>query len=385
MDFDFSNVINRRGTNALKWEVAEGELPMWVADMDFQTASAVREAVLAKAAHGIFGYAAIPEEYYEAVTGWWRQRHGFDAKKDWVIFASGIVPAISSMIRRLTAVGENVLIQTPVYNAFHHCIHDNGRNVLTNDLVYDGSGYSMDFDDLEKKLADPQTTMMILCNPHNPVGRIWNREELTRVGELACKHHVLVVSDEIHCDIVRPGMRYIPFASISEANSQASVTCVSPTKSFNLAALQTSSIIVPDGVLRHKVRRVLGTDGLSGPNAFAAEAAIAAFTKGGPWLDKLCAYIQANKDYAQAFIQQEIPRLTVPASDATYLLWIDCNGLGEAAENFAKRLREDTGLFLLDGAVYGENGLGFLRMNLACPLETVKDGLERLKKGAAAI
>jgi cystathionine beta-lyase len=256
---------------------------------------------------------------------------------------------------------------------------------VTNELLYDGRGYSIDFGDLEKKLSDPQTTMMILCNPQNPAGRIWSREELLKIGALARKHHVLVVSDEIHCDIVRPGSRYTPFASVSKEDAANCVVCVSPSKAFNLAGLQSAAVIVPDAVLRHKVTRGLNTDEVAEPNAFAIDAAIAAYTRGAAWLDELCAYVQSNKDYAAAFIKENIPCLSVPDSDATYLLWIDVSGLGGASTGFAKRLRAETGLFLSDGAVYGDNGRGFVRMNLACPLQTVKDGLNRLREGVERI
>jgi cystathionine beta-lyase len=278
-----------------------------------------------------------------------------------------------------------VLIQPPVYNIFWNSIINNGRNVVTNELLYDGRGYSIDFGDLDKKLANPQTTMMILCNPQNPAGRIWSREELMQIGELARRHHVVIVSDEIHCDIVRPGRHYTPFASVSNDDAANCVVCVSPSKAFNIAGMQTAAVIVPDAVLRHKVTRGLNTDEVAEPNAFAIDAAVAAYTQGETWLDELCAYVQANKDYAAAFINENIPRLTVPDSDATYLLWIDVSGLGDGAIGFAERLRAETGLFLSDGAVYGDNGRGFVRMNLACPLETVKDGLNRLKEGAQRI
>ncbi len=379
MDFDFSQIINRRGTDALKWRVGENELPMWVADMDFKTAPAVTEAVIERAKHGVFGYTVIPDEYYEAVSGWWAKRHGFAVQKEWVIFCTGVVPALSSIVRKLTTPGENVLIQPPVYNIFYNCVLNNGRNVLANDLLYDGKGYSIDFDDLEKLMSVRGNKLYVLCNPHNPTGKVWGKEDLERLAELLCrKYRVTVVSDEIHCDIVKPGLRYVPFASVSEEDALNSVTCVSPSKAFNLAGLQSASVIVPDKTLRHKVNRALNTDEIAEPNVFAATAATAAFTKGEKWLDAACEYIQANKDYAAAFIREKIPPLFAAESEATYLLWIDCTRLTDAA-GFTKRLRKATGLFLSDGAVYGGNGRGFVRMNLACPEALMREGLKRLR------
>lgn len=382
MPYDFDKPINRRETHSLKWDVKEHELPMWVADMDFQTAPEIQAAIQERAAHGVFGYSIVPEEWYQAYMGWWERRHGFSMEKEWLVFCTGVVPAISSMVRKLTTAGENVLVQTPVYNIFFNSIVNNGRNIVENPLRYDGSTYQMDFEDLERKLSDPQTTLMILCNPHNPVGRIWSREELGQVGELCRKYHVTVISDEIHCDLTSPGKEYIPFASVSENCRNHSITCIAPTKAFNLAGLQTAAVAVPNPNLRHKVWRGLNTDEVAEPNSFAVEAAVAAFTKGEDWLDALRAYIQENKNYVENFLKKEVPQIRSVPSQATYLLWLDCREMQGCATEFTQYLREHTGLYLSEGRQYGKSGSSFIRMNIACPRSRVEDGMKRLAEGA---
>ena len=257
MTYDFDALTDRSGTYSLKWEEAGDALPMWVADMDFQTAPPIREAMRRRLDHGVFGYSIVPDEWTDAYIGWWRDRHGVTFERESLIFCTGVIPAISSMVRKLTTPAENVVIQTPVYNIFFNSILNNGRNVLEAPLTYNAAAgrYAIDWEDLERKLADPQTTLMILCNPHNPSGQIWDRETLARLGELCWEHHVTVISDEIHCDLTDPGFGYVPFSSVSEHCRMNSVTCIAPTKTFNLAGLQTAAVMVPDPVLRHKVWR----------------------------------------------------------------------------------------------------------------------------------
>ncbi|WP_125142367.1 MalY/PatB family protein [Clostridium transplantifaecale] len=385
MPYNFDAVTDRRGTNSMKWDVPEQELPMWVADMDFETAPEIREAIKNRADHGIFGYTVVPDAWREAVAGWWDRRHGFKMEKDWLVFCTGVVPAISSAVRKLTTVGENVLVQTPVYNIFFNSIRNNGRNVIENRLSYDGTNYHIDWEDLESKLSDPQTTLMLLCNPQNPAGCIWSREELGRIGELCAANHVRVISDEIHCDLTDTGYEYVPFASVSEVNAQNSITCIAPTKTFNLAGLQTAAVIVPNADLRHKTERALNTDEVAEPNAFAIDAAIAAFTRGDEWLDALRAYLADNRLLVRDFLEKEIPEVGLVPSHATYLLWLDCSRItGDAAE-FCRYLRSETGLYLSAGIAYGSNGKRFLRMNIACPASLLKDGLGRLKAGVKAM
>lgn len=384
MVYDFDRKIDRRNTNSLKWNVGEEELPLWVADMDFETAPPVKDAILKRAAHGIFGYTDLPEEWYQAYIHWWEKRHDFSIRKEWLVFCTGVVPAISSIVRKLTTPAEKVLIQTPVYNIFFNSIVNNGRQVLESPLLWDGQQYSIDFADLEHKLADPQTSLMILCNPHNPVGKIWDRQTLERIGALCEKHHVTVVSDEIHCDLTAPGRSYTPFASASEVCRKISITCVAPTKAFNLAGLQTAAVIVPDETLRHKVWRGLNTDEVAEPSAFAVDAAIAAFEHGADWLDALRVYIQGNREAAARYIEQKIPKAVLVSADATYLLWLDIGQLAGTGDGVAEIIRAKTGLYLSGGGQYGKAGEHFLRINAACPRQVLLDGLQRLEKGMAA-
>ena len=291
MKYDFDKVVNRRDTYSLKWDVKENELPMWVADMDFETAPEIINAIEKRAAHGVFGYTDVPKEWYQAICNWWEMRHHFQMQQDWLMFCTGVIPAISSIVRKLTTPNENVVIQTPVYNIFFNSIVNNGCRVLESPLVYENGLYRIDWEDLEEKLANPQTTLMILCNPQNPAGIIWDQETLEKIGDLCAKHHVTVIADEIHCDLTDPGKEYIPFASVSGNCRENSITCIAPTKTFNIAGLQTAAIMVPNPQLRYKVNRAINTDEVAEPNVFAVTAAIAAYQEGAEWLDELRAYI----------------------------------------------------------------------------------------------
>ena len=382
--FDFDTPVDRRGTDSLKWDVPEGELPMWVADMDFMTAPVVRDALAARLAHGVFGYSDVPEAWYRAYCDWWRGRHGVSFDPAWLTFTTGVIPALSSVVRKLTTVGENVLVMTPVYNIFFNSVVNNGRHLLSCPLRYESGAYDVDFAALEAGLSDPETSMMILCNPHNPVGKIWSRETLAEIGALARKHHVLVVSDEIHCDLTDPGCSYTPFASVSDDCRENSVTLIAPTKAFNLAGLQTACVVTPDPTLRHRVVRGLNTDEVAEPNAFAVTAAVAAFTGGAPWLDALRAYLYENKCLVREALARECPDLRVTPSDATYLLWLDVSRITPDAAPLADHLRRAAGLYLTAGDVYGEGGRPFLRMNVAAPRATVREGLRRLLTGIAS-
>ncbi len=381
MKYDFSKMTNRYNTNSLKWDVKDHELPMWVADMDFEVAPEIKNALLKRVEHGIFGYNVVSDEFYQSIQNWWLKYHHFKLERNWLMFCTGVVPAISSIVRKLTTVGENILIQAPVYNIFYNSILNNGRNVLSSDLIYDGKEYHIDFDDLEQKLSLPQTTMMILCNPHNPIGKIWDYDTLKRIGELCKKHHVIVVSDEIHCDITAPDKEYIPFASVNQTNRDLSITCISPTKAFNLAGLQVACISVANPVLYQKVNRAINTDEIAEPNSFAIFATVAAFNHGKAWLDELRKYIDTNKKIVVDYLQKYIPELYVIPSEATYLLWIDCSKISQNSVELVQYIREKTGLYLSDGLEYGKNGRSFIRMNIACNQERVMDGLKRLQKG----
>lgn len=384
MRYNFDVKTDRRGTNSLKWDVPERELPMWVADMDFETAPEIKDAIIKRAEHGIFGYTIIPDGWYHAYIQWWERRHGFRMKKEWLLFTTGVMPAIASAVRTLTKAGENVLVQTPVYNHFFDSVTNNGRNVVEAPLEYDGENYNIDFGELEQKLADPRTTMMILCNPQNPAGKIWDRDTLARIGELCHRHHVTVLSDEIHCDMTAPGCGYIPFASASDTCRAISVTCIAPTKTFNLAGLHTAAVVAADEALRHKMAGALNSDEAGEPNAFAVDAAIAAFTKGEPWLDELREYVWENKRLVNEFLTAHVPEIKAVPSKATYLIWLDCRRLAGDGREFGRYLREKTGLYLSEGSQYGKGGEGFMRMNVACPKSRVEEALERIQEAYAA-
>ncbi len=380
MKYDFDTVVDRKGSGSLKWDVSDGELPMWVADMDFLAAPPIREALEKRARHGIFGYSQLPGEWYDSYIGWWKRRHNLKLSRDWLVFCTGIVPALSSAVRKLTTPAEKVVIQPPVYNLFYNSIINNGRQVLESPLVCSGGEYSMDFGDLEKKLSDPQATLMILCNPQNPAGRIWSKEELRRVAELCHRHGVILISDEIHCDLTDPDVLYTPFASVSDVARDISVTCVAPTKTFNIAGLQTAAVFSANPFLRHKMWRALNTDEVAEPNAFAVDATVAAFTRCGDWLDELREYIYQNKQVVKEFLEEKLPKIRLVKSKATYLLWLDCSEITADSSELARVIREKTGLFLSSGGQYGSGGECFLRMNIACPRERLLDGLSRLDR-----
>ena len=377
--YNFDKLTDRRDTFSYKWDVAPGELPMWVADMDFEVAPPIAEAICRRAEHAIFGYSTTPDDFYQALSDFYGRRHGFKIPVDWLVYSNGVVAAIGSVIRRLTQPAESVLIQAPVYNIFYNSILNNGRRVLSSDLVYDGEGYSVDWADLEKKLALPSTSLMILCNPHNPVGKLWTREELCRIGELCQRYGVTVLSDEIHCDIVAPGKEYVPFFSIEEYRD-ISVSCISASKTFNMAGLQSAAVVVPNEILRYRVWRGINTDEVGEPNAFSMVANIAAFSDCDIWLDELREYLFENRAIAEKYINEKIPGLKAVRGEATYLFWIDASGVTDDSVELCEKIRKKTGLYLSDGAEYGECGRKFLRMNLATQRERVLDGLGRLKK-----
>ena len=382
MMYDFDKLTDRSDTLSYKWDVKAGELPMWVADMDFEVPPPIKNAIIKRAEHGIFGYTMTPDDFFAAVSKYWKRRHGYEIPVGEMIYSNGVVAAISSIVRKLTTPAENVLIQAPVYNIFYNSIINNGRNVLSSDLVYDGTEYSIDFEDLERKLALPQTSLMILCNPHNPVGRIWSKEELAKIGALCNKYGVTVLSDEIHCDITAPGTNYVPFASVNEECRSISVTAVASSKTFNIAGLQSACVFAENPTIRHKVWRGINTDEVGEPNAFSMAANIAAFTDCDDWVNEMLEYVFENKRIACDFINSEIKGMRASFSNATYLLWIDISGVAEDSVDFCEKLRAKTGLYLSDGREYGDCGKSFVRMNLATQRERVIDGLKRLKLGA---
>ena len=368
MDYQFDRLTDRRGPGSVKW------------DMDFPTAPCIRRALEARVSHGIFGYSDIPDAWYEAYRNWWGNHHGLAFGREDLIFVTGVIPAISTAVRKFTTPAEKIVVQTPVYNHFFSSIINNGRRVLENPLAYRDGMFDMDFEDLEEKLSDPLATMMILCNPQNPTGRIWSREHLARVGELCKKHHVLVFSDEIHCDLTAPDREYVPFASVNETCRNNSITAVAPTKTFNIAGVQSAAVIVPEEGLRQRMDRALNTDEVAEPNAFAVDATVAAFSdEGWEWLTALRRYIDGNKQAVYSFLRSELPDVYAVPQDATYLMWLDVSRYTDDSEQLQRLIRRNTGLWVMPGTAYGGIGSKFLRLNVACPKSLVEDGMARLK------
>ncbi len=383
---EYPEAVDRRHTNSVKWDVKDGELPMTIADMDFKTSPAIIEAMKDKLTLGAFGYEDIPAEYFNAVADWYERQHHFRPQTDWMIFTTGVVPAISSAVRRLTSLGDNVLVQAPVYNIFYNSIVNSGRHVVSNDLIYDVEqhSYSIDWDDLESKLADPLTNLMILCNPHNPVGIIWTRDQLIRLATLCRKYHVKIFSDEIHGDFTFNEHGYVPMFSLPEELIQNLEVAVSPSKTFNVAALHAATVIVPNANLRAQVSRGLNSEELAEPNLMAIPGTIAAYEKGSEWLTAVLDAIQDNRKVVSDFINDQLADvITVVPGQATYLIWLDVRKLTDDSDALAKFIQEKTGLILSAGNIYGGDGHNFLRMNVACPTKTVLSGLDRLARGIA--
>lgn len=378
-DYDFNP--DRRATCSMKWDIAENELPMWVADMDFTTAPCVTEALIGRAKHGVFGYTVVPDRWYEAIISWWQRRHGFKMEKQWLQFCTGVVPAISCIVKRVTNLGDRVAVLTPAYDIFYHSIENAGRNVAECRLAYSDGKYGIDFESLEEVLSHPLTTMLIFCNPHNPTGNIWTREEIAKVGALCKKHGVTVLSDEIHCDLTAPNYNYIPFASASEDCAQNSVTCISASKAFNLAGLQSSAVVVPNEHLREKVVRGLNSDEVAEPNCFAIEGTVSAFDNGEEWLEGLKKYLFENRKCAEEYLKKHLPEVKAVKANATYLVWIDCSAVTQNSDELCEFIQSKTGLILSSGKHYRGNGSMFVRLNTACNRERLQDGLERLVKG----
>ena len=374
MKYDFDKIMNRRGTSCVKWDsTPEGVLPMWVADMDFETAPVVIDALKKRLEHGAFGYTRVPDEYYGAIDGWFSRRHHWHIAREQVIYTSGVVPALSAVVKALARPGGNVLIQTPVYNCFFSSTRNNGCRILESPLIADGDTYRFDFEDVERKLSDPQTDLMILCNPHNPVGRVWRREELERLADLCKKHSVRVVSDEIHCELVMPGSEYVPYALVDKT----CISLVSPSKAFNIAGLQIANIICPDEQTKALIDRAININEVCDVNPFGVLALVAAYNEGGEWLDELNCYLYQNYLYMRAFCRENLPEYPVCKLEGTYLAWMDCRHLGLSSVELDRKLQCEARLRLNPGSMYGEAGEGYMRWNLACPRALLEDGLWR--------
>lgn len=377
-EFDFDTPVDRHATGSYKWDSSGDRevIPLWVADMDFRTAPAIIEALRKRVDHGVFGYVKVPDEYYEALTGWNMRRHGWSIDPEMVIYTSGVVPAISAIIKALTRPGDGVIVNTPAYNCFFSSIRNNSCTIVENPLrridCGDSFTYVIDFESLETACADPANKLLILCNPHNPTGRIWTREELERIATICHRHGVTVVSDEIHCELTLPGREYVPYATIDPD----AVVCCSPSKAFNIAGLQIANIVAPSQPVRAVIDRAINDNEVCDVNPFGVVALISAYTAGEPWLDALRDYIAENYRALLDFFTAELPQLKVCRLEATYLAWVDISPLGIESTRLEAYALETEKVWVNAGAMYGTEG--YIRINMACPRSRLLEGLRRL-------
>lgn len=386
MEYDFSRPTERRGTDSYKWDSApEADIiPLWVADMDFETFPGITEALQRRVAHGIFGYTRVPEAYYEAVCRWFGKHHGWHINREHIIYTSGVVPAVSAVIKALTLPGDQVIVQGPVYNCFFSSIRNNGCETVSNSLIYNKEElrYEIDFDDLERKLAHERARLMLLCNPHNPGGRVWTRDELTRVAELCHKYGVRVVSDEIHCELTLYDNEYVPFGSLPDELSHGSITCCSPSKAFNTAGLQIANIVCRDAEVRNRIDRAININEVCDVNPFGVIALQAAYSdEGYEWLTQLRAYISSNYDLLRERFARELPKCKVMRMEGTYLAWIDCSELHISSDEIEEMLMHENKVWVNAGSMYGTEGTAFIRINMACTSELLNEGITRIVNG----
>ena len=386
MEYDFSRPTDRRDTDSYKWDSApEADIiPLWVADMDFETFPAITEALQRRVAHGIFGYTRVPEAYYEAVCRWFKKRHGWHINREDIIYTSGVVPAVSAVIKALTLPGDQVIVQGPVYNCFFSSIRNNGCETVSNSLIYNKEElrYEIDFDDLERKLKHERARLMLLCNPHNPGGRVWTRDELTRVAELCRKYGVRVVSDEIHCELTLYDNEYVPFGSLPDELSRGSITCCSPSKAFNTAGLQIANIVCRDAEVRNRIDRAININEVCDVNPFGVIALQAAYSdEGYEWLTQLRKYISANYDLLLERFARELPKCKVMRMEGTYLAWIDCSELHIPSDAIEEMLMHENKVWVNAGSMYGAEGAAFIRINMACTSELLNEGITRIVNG----
>lgn len=389
MEYDFSRPTDRRGTDSYKWDSApEADIiPLWVADMDFETFPGITEALQRRVAHGIFGYTRVPEAYYEAVCRWFGKRHGWHINREDIIYTSGVVPAVSAVIKALTLPGDQVIVQGPVYNCFFSSIRNNGCEMVSNSLIYNKEElrYEIDFDDLERKLKHERARLMLLCNPHNPGGRVWTRDELTRVAELCRKYGVRVVSDEIHCELTLYDNEYVPFGSLPDELSRGSITCCSPSKAFNTAGLQIANIVCRDAEVRNRIDRAVNINEVCDVNPFGVIALQAAYSdEGYEWLTQLRKYISANYDLLLERFARELPKCKVMRMEGTYLAWIDCSELHISSDEIEEMLMHENKVWVNAGSMYGAEGAAFIRINMACTSELLNEGITRIVNGLGA-
>lgn len=386
MNYDFDKVVDRKNTNCLKYDFMkefhkpEDVMSLWVADMDFQSPKEVREALVRAAEHGVYGYTDTKKDYYEAVADWFEEGFGWRPEEKWMVRVPGVVFGISTTIRGLTEPGDAVLIQTPVYYPFARSIERNGRKVIRNSLCYNNGKYSIDFDDFENKIRENNVKLFLMCSPHNPVGRVWTREELMHMGEICQTYGVIVVSDEIHCDFTYSGHEHTVYASLGKKFAEHSVICTAPSKTFNLAGLQISNIFIVNPELRKRFISALNRTGYMSPNMMGIYAAQAAYRYGRPWLDVLKAYLTESLDFVRVFVREELPGVHLIEPEGTYLIWLDCSSLGYSDVELNDKILNEAKLWLDGGSMFGKEGENFQRINIACPRSVLKDALIRFKQ-----
>jgi len=382
MKYDFDEVVNRRGSHCVKWdEASEGVIPLWVADMDFKAAPAIQEAIRKRAEHGVFGYALVEEDYYLAVINWFQSRHDWHIRREEILYTTGVVPAMSVAIKALTMPGEKVLILSPDYNCFFSSVRNNGCEVLESVLVRKDDSFEVDWADFEAKCADEKTTVFLLCNPHNPTGRVWTKTELMHMNDICMQYGVKVVSDEIHCELVMPGYNFHPFAAVSDQCRKNSVILNSPSKSFNIAGLQTANIICSQPEWRRRIDRAININEVCDLNPFGPVALVAAYNESGDWIDELNKYIWGNYQALCEFIGRELPLLKVCKLEGTYLPWIDISAYGVSSQQMCDRIMSEGKVWVNPGTMYGpQSGEGYIRVNIACPRSLLMEALERIAK-----
>ena len=388
-NLDFDRIIDRRNTKSVKYDLAakkgmpEDVLPLWVADMDFRVSSYIQEAIARQVEHGVFGYSDTGEEYFEAVKGWMKRHHGWDVEADWLVKTPGVVFALSLAVKAFTEPGNSVLIQQPVYYPFKRVVEVNGRRTISNTLVYENNKYFMDFEDFEEKIIREKIKLFILCNPHNPVGRVWTEDELVRIGDICQKHHVIVVSDEIHGDFAFKRKHHV-FAGLKKEYGEFTVTCTAPSKTFNLAGLQLSNIFISNPELRRAFRRQLDIVGYEEPNIMGMVACEAAYRDGDEWYEAMLEYVAGNIAFTREYVEKNIPGVTMAEHEGTYLVWLDFRQLGMTGEELEEMIVQRARLWLDGGAMFGESGTGFQRVNVACSRKILEEALERMKGAVLA-
>ena len=375
MKYNFNELSQRRNTNSIKWDVKDSELPMWVADMDFLVLPEIKEAIIEAANRGSFGYSYPTEKFFNAYRNWWLSRHHIKLDTAAMVYVSGVVSGLDSLINHLTNMGDAVLLLSPSYNGFFSVVRNNNRKLVTSDLIYQNNDFVIDYVDVEKKIVNNGVKATIFCNPHNPTGKVWSKEEIQRFYEICKKHNVIFIADEIHCDLVDPGYEYVPALSVSEDIIMLSA----PSKVFNLAGLQSAIMVINNKSIREKMQEAVYHDDVGEPNYFVESATVAAYTFGADYVDELNQYLLINKEYVKDYINKYLPHLKVVSGHATYLLWIDISDYQIPSLQFVNELRKETGLFVNEGVHYGDNGDSYIRMNIATSLDNVKDGLNRLK------